>query len=83
MNTIFLVYTADAFHSLNSKNLESVCTSFDSALKVIEDISIQENFKLSDYDYSMLKEINQTQSCERSIEFQILPIDQTKFNVLL
>lgn len=83
MNTIFLVYTADSFHSLNSKNLESVCTSFDNALKVIEDISVQENFKLSDYDYSMLKKINQTQSCERAIEFQILTIDQTKFNLLL
>lgn len=62
MKYVILVFSADAWHTRSSKELMGVFSSYEKAIKVLE-----ENYDLSRDDLNNLKSIKQTQ--RRNVNF--------------
>jgi hypothetical protein len=59
MKYVILVFTTDAWHTRSSRELMGVFSSYEKAIKVL-----QENYELSSIDLLHLKSIKQTQARE-------------------
>ena len=79
MSKIYLVYTADAWHSYSSREIIGVCTTLENCMKVIRaDIRKGDKEKLSEDDKKMLEYQRQTQGRNENYD-----IEEVEKNTLL
>lgn len=60
-NTVYVLYTCDAWRTYGSRNMEAICSSMEQVFVFVEEIAKEIKEELTEYDYECLKMYSQTQ----------------------